>query len=173
MSKISNQAAYPALTQPTLSDYLVITDFDNKLKTKTVSLNTVKNLFEVSYADVTIEISSAELKALLSTPKTLIAAPGVGKVIDVYSIFAYMDVGGVAYNFGDPVQVLMGASVWANIPTAIVNSAVDAAAHFQKQELACPINTAVVLQAQGSNATVGTGIMKINLRYRTIELQTF
>ena len=85
MSKISNQAAYPALLQPTLSDYLVITDYDNKLRTKTVSLNTVKNLFDVSYSDVTIEISSAELKALLATPKTLIAAPGVGKVLEVLS----------------------------------------------------------------------------------------
>ena len=51
MSKISNQGAYPALLQPTLNDYLVITDFDNKLQTKTVTLNSVKNLFDVSSFD--------------------------------------------------------------------------------------------------------------------------
>lgn len=174
MSKISNQAAYPALLQPTLSDYLVITDYDNKLRTKTVSLGTVKNLFDVSYSDVTIEISSAELKALLATPKTLIAAPGVGKVLEVFSIFAYMDAGSVSYDFADPVQVIMGTSVWAEIPTAsVMNSAVDAAAHFSKTSLACPINTAINFQGQGQEATVGNGVMKINLRYRTLDLQTF
>jgi|TARA_R110000787_G_scaffold43190_2_gene106104 hypothetical protein len=174
MSKISNQAAYPALLQPTLDDYLVITDYDNKLRTKTVNLSTVKNLFDVSYSDVTIGISSAELKALLATPKTLIAAPGVGKVLEVFSIFAYMDVGVTAYDFADPVQVKMGVSVWADIPTStVMNSAVDASAHFSKTFLSCPENTAIVFQAQGQNATVGTGTMKINLRFRTIDLQTF
>ena len=174
MSKIGNQGAYPALLQPTLNDYLVITDFDNKLQTKTVTLNSVKNLFDVSYGDVTIEITSAELKALLATPKTLIAAPGVGKVLDVLSVFAYMDAGSAAYDFADPVQVKMGTSAWANVPTAsVMNSAVDAAFHFQKQTLACPINTSIVFQAQGQEATVGNGTMKINLRFRTLDLQTF
>lgn len=173
MSKISNQSAYPALNNPHLDDYLVITDFDNKLKTKTVSLNTIKNLFQVSYNDITIEISAAELKALLGTPKELIPAPGAGKVLEVFSVFVYMDVGLTAFDFGDPVQVKQGVSVWADVPTSVMNSVTDSAAHFSKTSLNCPINTSIVFQAQSSNATVGDGICKINIRYRTIDLQSF
>jgi len=173
MSKISNQSAYPALNNPHLDDYLVITDYDNKLKTKTVTLNTVKNLFQVSYNDVTIEVSAAEMKALLGSPKTLIAAPGAGKVLEVFSIFVYLDAGTTAFDFGDPVQVLQGAAQWANIPTSLLNNVVDDAGHFQKDVVSCPINTAITLQAQNANATVGNGIVKINIRYRTLDLQTF
>lgn len=173
MSKISNQTAYPALNAPQLADYLVITDFDNKLKTKTVNLNTVKNLFEVSYNDISIEVSAAEMKALLSVPKTLIPAPGAGKVLEVFSILAYLDYGGVSFDFGDPVQVLMGVAQWANLSTSLVNASADDVGHFQKDVLSCPINTAITLQAQNSNATVGNSVFKINIRYRTVDLQNF
>jgi len=174
MSRISNKAAYPPLSQPALADYVVITDANKKLATKTVSLNGIKNLFQLSYNDITIEVSSAELLALYTVPKTLLPAPGVGRVYDIFSIFAYLDAGVTAYDFVDPVQVKQGASVWAELPTAsLMNAGADSAAHFQKQTLALPINTSVLLQAQGANATVGAGILKINIRYRNIELQSF
>ena len=135
-----------------------------------------KRFLPVSIAecnDITIEISAAELKALLGTPKELIPAPGAGKVLEVFSVFVYMDAGLTAFDFGDPVQVKQGVSVWADVPTSVMNSVTDSAAHFSKTSLNCPINTSIVFQAQNSNATVGNGICKINIRYRTIDLQSF
>ena len=40
MAKISNQNAYP-LINPTLEDYVVITDKDNQLLTKTTKLRNI------------------------------------------------------------------------------------------------------------------------------------
>lgn len=49
----------------------------------------------VQYAEVTV--SSAEILALNATPKTLVAAPGAGKVLEFISATAILDYNSAAY----------------------------------------------------------------------------
>ncbi|MHA1288244.1 MAG: hypothetical protein ACTSPB_12645, partial [Candidatus Thorarchaeota archaeon] len=50
----------------------------------------------IQYA--TVEVSSAEIKALNATPKTLVAAQGVNTVIELISLTMFLDYGSVAYD---------------------------------------------------------------------------
>ncbi|MBA7633618.1 hypothetical protein ES703_41189 [subsurface metagenome] len=53
----------------------------------------------IQYAEV--EISSAEILALHTTPKTLVAAPGVNKILEFISLSLAMDWDSVAYTIND------------------------------------------------------------------------
>tara|TARA_R100000935_G_scaffold36672_1_gene57666 strand:+ start:885 stop:1403 length:519 start_codon:yes stop_codon:yes gene_type:complete len=172
MSKISNKAAYPAIA-PVLTDYFVLTDNDSNLATKTCTLTALSNLFQVEFNNVTIAISAAQLKALTGTPITLIAAPGAGKVIDVLSVFTFLDAGVTAYDFPNSVSVKQGAASWATLSTPFLNTVADKAQHMSSDDVNCEINTSVTLVNAGVNATVGDGILKVNLRYRVLTLSTF
>ena len=172
MSKISNKTAYPAIA-PVLADYFVLTDSDTELATKTCTLTGLKNLFEVEANDVTVSVSAANLKTLL-TPYTLIAAPGAGKVIDVLSIFAYVDVGVTAFDFGQDVTVQTGSNVWATYDnTTFMNAVADVMQHDSVASTACTANSALQLLTTVGNATVGDGVLKVNIRYRVLTLSTF
>lgn len=172
MSKISNKTAYPAIA-PVLEDYFVLTDSDSDLATKTCTLTALKNLFEAEANNVTVEVSAANLKTIL-TPYTLIAAPGAGKVIEVLSIFAYMDAGSSAFDFGQNVKIQTGNNVWATYSnTSFMNSVADVLQHDSVASTACTANTALQLLTTSGNATVGNGILKVNIRYRVLTLSSF
>ena len=86
MAKISNQAAYPLVTNVDLADYLVMTDKDNKLETKTVTVEQLKDLFGVNTLVAHVIVNAGTLTNLGTTAATLIPAPGANKVIDLISI---------------------------------------------------------------------------------------
>ena len=101
MAKISNQAAYPLVTNVDLADYLVMTDKDNKLETKTVTVEQLKDLFGVNTLVAHVIVNAGTLTNLGTTAATLIPAPGANKVIDLISIDHYLDAGTAQYNFGN------------------------------------------------------------------------
>ena len=47
MARISNTAAYPNIGTPTVSDYLILTDADNDLVTKSCTLGNIQSLFGI------------------------------------------------------------------------------------------------------------------------------
>ena len=171
MSKISNKTAYPAIA-PVLDDYFVLTDSDSNLATKTCTLTSLKNLFQVEYNEVSVAVSAAQLKALNGTAITLIPAPAAGSVIEIFSIFAFIDVGSVAFDFGNVITVKQGAATWGSLGTAFMNSIADKAQHISSDDVSCEIATGVTLTNASSNATVGNGILKFNIRYRVIVLSS-
>ena len=171
MSKISNKTAYPAIA-PVLEDYFVLTDSDSKLATKTCTLTALKNLFQVEYNDVSVAVSAAQLKALNGSPITLIPAPAAGSVIEIFSIFAFVDVGSVAFDFVNVINVKQGAATWGSLGTTFMNSIADKAQHISSDDVSCEIATGVTLTNASANATVGSGILKFNIRYRVIVLSS-
>ena len=72
MAKISNTVAYPGISDLKGADYLVITDADNNLMTKTVTIDQVQALFGIDTLIAKVTINSAALIPLATTPVTLI-----------------------------------------------------------------------------------------------------
>ena len=60
MAKISNTAAYPSISNLDSADYLVLTDAENELKTKTATIEQIQTLFGIDtlVAKVTVNTGS-------------------------------------------------------------------------------------------------------------------
>jgi hypothetical protein len=62
-----------------------------KFKGRVIAPNLNQGGADFKYADVVV--ANAELKALRATPKTLVAAPGVGRVLELVSAVLHFDAG--------------------------------------------------------------------------------
>ena len=89
MAKISNTAAYPSISNLDSADYLVLTDAENELKTKTATISQIQALFGVDTNVAKTTINTGSLLTLADTAIAIVPAPGAGKVIDVISIMFF------------------------------------------------------------------------------------
>jgi hypothetical protein len=131
----------------------------------------------VQYAEVSI--SSAEILQLHATPKTLVAAPGVGKLIIVENItWEYIHVS-TAYLLGDDIYpVYAGDSVSLQLTNRYLVTYLRAAAsNVSTTEtkdlgvLTTGTNKAITAIVNGGTAyTTGNGTLKAFIKYRTITL---
>jgi hypothetical protein len=176
MAKISNITAYPTISNLDGSDYLIITDANNSLATKTVTLSQVQSFLGLA-ADspviANVSVSSADLLTLATTPATLVAAPGAGKVLDIISIMCYMDAGATPYDFTPSLPVKIGSETIGSVSNGAtaMNTAVDAVFKPETPNSSTEIiaqNTALTLHAGGSNPTQGTGVLYVNVYYRVL-----
>ena len=169
MARISNTAVYTNLANPVADDYLILTDKDDNLLTKTCTLSSIQTLFGVDTLVSKVEINAANLFLLFTTPQILIPAPGAGKVIDVISITTYLDAGTAAFNFGNNLEVKLGAIVYGTLALASANFATDLVSKIETGATTKVIdqNTAVTLTT-AANPTVGTGIMYFDVYYRIL-----
>jgi hypothetical protein len=169
MAKISNQVAYPEILNIDLADYLILTDKENKLQTKTATLNQLKDLYGIDTAVAHVVVNAATLANLATTAATLIAAPGAGKVIDIISISQYLDAGTAQYNFGNNLEVKIGATTFGTLFAQSANFATDLVSKIGVGGSTYVIdqNTAVTLET-AANPTAGNGIMYFNIMYRIL-----
>ena len=85
-----------------------------------------------------------------------------------------MDAGVTAYDFGQNVKIQTGSNVWATYSNSLfMNSVADVLQHDSSSTVKCEANTALQLLTTTANATVGDGILKVNIRYRVLTLSTF
>ena len=123
-------------------------------------------------------ISSSELLALRATPKTLVAAPGAGKLIEFVSIDLLLDATATAYvestaNLGVRYENGSGTQVSETIEaTGFINQTVDTwikgqpAAQVAMTKTASE-NKALVLHNLGAGEyTTGTGVVRFKCIYR-------
>ena len=169
MARISNTAAYPNIGTPTISDYLILTDADNDLVTKSCTLGNIQSLFGIDTLVAKVTVSNAELLALNTTSKVLIAAPGAGKVIDIISISQYLEAGNTQYNFGNNLEVKIGATAFGSLSSQSANFATDLVSKIETGATTKVIeqNTAVTLET-AANPSQGTGVMYFNIFYRVL-----
>ncbi len=170
MAKISNTAAYPSISNIDAADYLVITDAENNLMTKTATIAQIQSLFGIDTFVAKVAVNSASLLTLATTPAILIPAPGVGKVLDVISIMSYLDAGSVAYDFTPSLPVTIGSDTIASLSNGQVNSAADVVfkAEVPTGTEVIAQNTGLTLTAGGSNPTQGSGTLYVNIFYRVL-----
>lgn len=126
----------------------------------------------VKYADVTI--SSAEVLALFTSQKTLVAAPGANFAVIPLAIYSTIDYGAATYDAGtDTLDVKYnGGSAIMSLTNAFVESAADAMMYVEKAEAAfTPLaNTAIVAKMSSANPITGDSAIKIRVYYRTVPI---
>ena len=171
MAKISNTVAYPGISNLDTADYLVITDAENSLMTKTATIAQIQNLFGIDTLVAQVTVNTGSLLTLGNTPITLIAAPGANKVIDIISISQYLDAGTTPYQFGGVLEVKIGATVFGTLSAQSANFATDLVSKIETGGTTKVIdqNTAVTLETAG-NPAAGNGTMFFNIMYRVLNV---
>ena len=122
-----------------------------------------------------VSVTSAEILALNTTPKTLIASPGEDNFIIVDEVFLFHDHGGTDYVGGDDLAINYtdgsGDSLISDISeTAFLEASADAYALHHGIDCIPVSGAAVVLFAKTSDPTTGDGTFTIKIKYR---IETF
>ena len=86
MARISNTTAYPQIATLDTDDYILLTDKDNKLMTKSCSIGKLQEKFGIDTLVAHVEVTPTDLLSLSTSNKVIIPSPGVDKVIDVISL---------------------------------------------------------------------------------------
>ena len=177
MAKISNVSAYPNINNVSGSDYLIITDSENNLMTKTVTLTQVQTLFGIDTYVAHVEITPTEMQNISASPKTIIAAPGANKVIDLLSVSIYGRYGTTTYDFSGDLEFDCNSTVYASLPALTANSSQDFIVKAMvggggSNPLALSPNQALAFTASGGNPTQGDGTFFVNAYYRILTVGT-
>ncbi|MBA7610062.1 hypothetical protein ES703_17267 [subsurface metagenome] len=127
----------------------------------------------VQYAEV--EISAIDIKALFTTAKQLVAAPGAGKVLEFISLMLAYDYGTVVYTIGDATNLEVkitdktGAAVsTTQAVTDMIDQATDQMRALDKLEASVtPVDNApLCLALAGADPTAGDGVIHAKVAYR-------
>lgn len=122
-----------------------------------------------------VEVSSAEILALFTTPKELVAAPGANKSIEFISAFIAYDKGATTYTIngsGDmQVKYTNGSGAAASstrATTGFIDQAGDQVSQLEKVggTVVPVVNAAIVLALATANPTLGDGTLHIKVAYR-------
>lgn len=133
-------------------------------------------------AEATVTVSSAELLALNATPKTLIAAPGAGKVLVLdgaqrfwydYNSVAYAGIAAgedLAMKYTDASGVIAAQVETTGFldATADEHRIVYPLADAAKEPVA---NSPIVLHMLTGEIITGNSPLKVRVRYRTLDLE--
>lgn len=126
-----------------------------------------------SLQEAVVTISSAEILALNATPKTLIAAPGAGKFIQIIHGYIYLIAGAtpysdemieVEYASGEDIEAYIAGFLSEAVAT-IKNISHSAPSIFALSQVE---NQAVRLKATDADPTTGNGTLKVSLLYRIV-----
>ena len=175
MAKISNISAYPNISNIDVADYLIITDAENNLMTKTCTIAQLQSNFGVDTLVAQVEVTASNLQKI-ATGFKIIEAQGANKVIDVISIAVYGQFVSAAYNFSDALEFTCNSTVYASVAAVTANGSAD---YSQKLILGGGSGNSLALSANqplglftSSNPTQGDGKLFVNVYYRVLTLGT-
>lgn len=171
MAKISNTAAYPSISNIDAADYLVITDAENNLMTKTATIAQIQSQFGIDTQVAHVTVNSASLLGSPTNRIVLLPSPGTGKVIDLLSVQSYLDAGSQAYNFASGTGFLLveiDSVSFGGVNFATLNSATDVVYKSALGSGAVGVGGAVVLSGTGATVTQGNGNLYLNIYYRVL-----
>ena len=132
-------------------------------------------------ADITI--TTGELLALFTTPKVLVAAPGVGKAIVPVDAQLFLNYNSAAYAgiaAGEDLEIRHtdgSGQIFGTVETTgFLDLTADAYRHIYPLAAAAstPVgNAALVMCLASGNIITGNSPLKVRLRYRTVDLAVF
>ncbi len=173
MAKISNISAYPNISNIDAADYLIITDAENNLMTKTCTISQLQSNFGVDTLVANVEVTAAGLQSLAAGYE-IIEAQGANKVIDVISIAVYGQFGFAAYDFSNDLEFTCNSTVNATLDNVIANGSADYSyklmvGHGSGFSFGLSANQPFSLFSS-SNPTQGDGKLFVNVFYRVLTL---
>ena len=121
-----------------------------------------------------VEISSAEILALFTTAKELVAAPGAGNVLEFVSLLLAYDYNTTAYTVTSATDLAVkitdktGASVsTTRAVTGFIDQTADKLFILDKLEasVAPVVNSPLCLALAGANPTLGDGVIHAKVCY--------
>lgn len=121
---------------------------------------------------IEIALTAAEIIAMYTTPKTLLAAPGAGKLIELISAVGFLDHGGTDFADGGAavIQTISGNVAVSDAVAAstMINVSADAYVVFQalSAEVAIAINEGLELTNATQVHSTGNGILRLKITYR-------
>lgn len=123
-----------------------------------------------------VTLTATQIKALYSTPQTLIPAPGAGKIILVDKILAFLDYSTAAFTGSNALEFRYtdgsGAKCLLDFPYATLNATADAYAEVNKDDaLVTPVvNAAVVAAVPSANpgGTTAASTLTFTIFYKVI-----
>ena len=134
----------------------------------------------ILHVDTTITVSSAQLLALFTTPRVIVAAPAAGSYIQVKTFVMFYDYGGTAYaNVGNNIQIRYASSsgyqIGANLfASGFLNQTSDqiyegnlVGSIFQ-QAATSIVGQQLVLWYATSNLTTGNGVVRVVISYNIV-----
>ena len=135
----------------------------------------IENYLSSDFICKTVEISSAEILALYTNPKTLIDAPGRDKIIIVDQATFFLNAGTIAYTDGGVLYTRYAdssVSVLSPVSATFVNSATNVVLSLISlfQNVTIGLNREVVLTSPSAQFFHGNGTIEMFLQYRIVTL---
>lgn len=169
-------------TASTTASIVVVANASGTIDPSFISTTTINTALGTLLTDkvqtAVIDVSSAEIKTLFSSPKVLISAPGAGKIIDIITATVKFTYGGTQYTDGGTVLIeeeTTGTDIVINL---ITPSQVDGTSDVIRRQPASTLGTSsfltenkgMVLTNPTQNFATGNGTMKVYVLYRVITL---
>jgi len=118
-----------------------------------------------------VELTAAEIKALVATPKTMIAAPGAGKALDIISIFTHLEFVSAAMATSTVTGDFKIDTVsLATLTSAFIKSAASTNYKSAVGSGIIKVNTALTLSCQTTEYDTGDSTMTVYIAYRVIDM---
>ena len=112
--------------------------------------------------EAVVEVSSAEILALNSSPKEIVPAPGADKVLDILSIVVELDYGTTPYATNTSGQFNFGG---AGNFTLDLSFSADGILKLIPQAEVAAANTALVLTEPSGDPTAGDSTLTVHVLY--------
>ena len=165
--------SYPTIT-PTTADLVILSDTSgNGNPTKTATAGSIAELAEFSFTKVSA--TTAQLSAANTTPITLVASPGVGKIVVPFKIVIAITYGTAVMTGNTNLVVLQNQSAghlyeWdgaLGVSSSQTQEMLITTTNMQRYA-----NTSTVLATESGNPTPGasTATADIYTYYRTLTL---
>ncbi|CAM6004576.1 unnamed protein product, partial [Sphagnum balticum] len=113
-----------------------------------------------------LQLTSAQILALNSTPITIVPAPGAGYIIDVISAAAMLTFNTTAYTGTNALQIQYtngSGAVTASFPSSFIDSAVTTYFTTVKLAASAAANAPLVVSVPTANPAAGDGTINIEV----------